>query len=139
MAQIQMESLDLKTPQTNSRDTILFAKRGSQNVIINTFERESSIFKVPQLDSSTLVYSRTLLKSFVQIDSSLYNLNNKAYFRLNRDWVCSTSVLKKSEAEEIYGYKGEDGIVIFRLYSKYEDDFLNGAIATYPSKIKQVN
>ena len=106
LAQIQMESSNVKIPIISSKDTTLFSRTGPILV--------------------------------VKIDSFVYKLDSKSSYRLDRDWIKSITVLKNSDAKEIYGYTGEDGIAIIRLFKNHEEDFIYGKIATNPFKIKKV-
>lgn len=129
-----MESFEWKTNQTKSypRGSIKYYASNFDKLL--TFEKDSSVFKVPHLYTSFLPYSSTGPQYFVQIDSSLYHLNNRPFSQVSREWISSITVLKES-AKGYYGYEGKDGMVIIRLHKTNEDDFLKGKIDSNPMKI----
>ena len=140
-AQIQIESLDLKTFQTTTKPSILYTwSVPLLNGEIDTFKPESFYFKNPQLNPGYILpISTTGPRLIVQIDSCTYNLGINSSYRVDCDWIQSITVLKQGSAKELYGIVGEDGIAVIRLYKNHEDDFLNGKIATTPLRIKQIN
>ena len=139
-AQIQMESFEWSLNHVKSYPRVECLYTLDMEKWL-TFEKEYSVLNVPKLYNSTILYSSTGPQFYVQIDSSLYHLKNYAVFpqpytQVDRDWIKSISVIRKSASKAICGSETEGGIVVIRLYPKYEDDFLGGEMAVKPIKIK---
>jgi len=114
-AQLKMESFNWDPYHIKSYPFVILKKSPYEAGQLLTFEKEYSVVEVPELSTRNFYYFEAGPLLIVKFNSHEFELENLSKSNMDVNWIKRITVIKDSNAEELYGCRGRNGVVIIEF------------------------